>query len=205
MKPNRIRPHADKKSPSKQVPNAAENGSGKTLASSPGKSAADCLRAADYLRAANWIRREIRKASTLPAKKMIPRLKELLARWEALSREVNNFFSEQTEEKPTVPQGTKHPVACEPILEKAIADLTLEERRELAHVYERWAIQLFASNDLIEQLNAGKGDAETCKPCSHSLVVAAELEKSASEMRRRAGVRTHKPDAVTRLLALSNN
>ncbi len=45
-----------------------------------------------YLQSTNWIRKEMRKATRLPAKDMIPRMEELLARQKALSREVVNFL-----------------------------------------------------------------------------------------------------------------
>lgn len=48
-----------------------------------------------YLRSTNWIRSEMRKATKLPAKKMMPRIEELLNRSKALGREVNKFLEQK--------------------------------------------------------------------------------------------------------------
>jgi hypothetical protein len=48
-----------------------------------------------FLRSTNFIRHELRKATQLPAKQMIPRVRELLQRQEALSREVATFLKQK--------------------------------------------------------------------------------------------------------------
>jgi hypothetical protein len=48
-----------------------------------------------FLKSTNFIRSEIRKATKLPAQKMVPRLRELLGRQEALGREVAKFLEEK--------------------------------------------------------------------------------------------------------------
>jgi hypothetical protein len=46
-----------------------------------------------FLETTAWIRCEIRKATVLPAREMVPRIQELLARHEHLSREVTQFLN----------------------------------------------------------------------------------------------------------------
>jgi hypothetical protein len=113
----------------------------------------------------------------------------------------------------------KYPDMCEPVLEQQVVGLDAEERRDLAHIYERWALQLFASADLIEQFEGGsRGDeAEIVfpsaavqeaiggKPRSYALEFAATLEQLAAQIRRCVGTKNHKPDTSNRLLVLAKN
>lgn len=132
---------------------------------------------------------------------------------------VQKFESGETAQanEPSKPP-RKYPVMCEPALEQQLAGMNAQQRRNLARVYERWAIQLFASADLIEQFDAGQEDeAEIIFPSavtqsilsgktrSHGLTVAAELENTAAEIRRCVGIKPRKPDPTNRLFALSRN
>jgi hypothetical protein len=189
---NRAPLNVAKKAGSAQLPKTTESAAGKPVA-------------------------EITDAGIEEVDGLIRKMQSLPPEEQRIVRAMIQHSWEKAEEKESQPAG-KYPVMCEQDVESLAFDLSVEQRRNLARKFERWALQLFASADLIEQLDAGtlQDDDEIvfpgatvqkilCNGRSHGLAVAAELEVLVSELRRCVGTKTHKPDAQTKLLVLSGN
>jgi len=94
MKPNRVGRQSAGKPAKVQTRNNTEKPPGINPVESPDEDVSA------YMRTLEWLRREIRRATRLPACKMIPRLRELLTRQEALSREVEKYLSDKDQAEP---------------------------------------------------------------------------------------------------------